>query len=130
MRRNIVSSAKRNLHLAIRGASVLESHEPVEDVVSEWINSRRAHGTRLWSVNFVYLKCMQFLLYFLYFGLLKVVFFLKQPISAFIRGTGGVSQLMFPSLGVITVKEQQNQERFVFCRSAFPNGDRVCQRLN
>lgn len=120
MHRNVIPSGKRNLCLAIRRALVLESHELVEDVASGWLSSWRAHGTRMWSVNRVYLKYMQFLLYLVYIGQFWVVLLVKQPISAFIRGTGRISQLVFPPPGVITVKEQQNQESLFYTKVPSP----------
>lgn len=79
----------------------------------------------MWCVNSVYLKYMQFLLYLIYIGCFWVVFPLKQPISAFIRGTGRISQLVFLPPGIIAVKKQQNQESLFYTKVPSPTGTRL-----
>lgn len=70
---------------------------------------------------------MQFLLYLIYIGNFWVVFPLKQPISAFIRGTGRISQLVFPPPGVITVEEPKSR-KLVLYKSALSDGDTVASQ--
>lgn len=47
--------SSRKKKLTNRRDWVLGSHQSAKDVVPEWICSWRAHGTRMWSVNVVYL---------------------------------------------------------------------------